>query len=221
MPRYAGFWIATLLATCSCGGEEFASTHTGLGSGGLSGTGGGHGLGGGGGGTSGAGGSGGSAIGLDGGSSDSSPGCSNPTTWYPDKDRDSFGIPDGAVTACNAPATGAWVTNSDDCYDSSNLVYPDAPDYHDEGYPLPGGGVSFDYNCSGSEEPAPNQSLAAPNCTLLTACSGSGFNSTGRTGSGVNSLCGSHTFQTCTVTSLTTCGAVTSTLAAGKGYACR
>lgn len=233
MSRYLASWIATTLLCCACGGSEFSAASSDAGSGGAhaAGSGGQGAAAGAGGNTVGAGGNtvgtGGNAVGTGGfgtgggQSGEASTGCSTPTTWYPDEDHDNYGAPDGAVTACDPPASGTWVMDAGDCFDQSNLVYPGAADYHEDGYPTGNGSVSFDYDCSGQEDPALNQAGLAPDCTLLTACSGSGFVATGRTGSGVNSLCGSHTFSKCAANALLQCAAVLSTLPAGQGYLCR
>jgi predicted outer membrane repeat protein len=51
-------------------------------------------------------------------------------TWYPDLDRDGFGVVDGAVMACKKPV-GNWSQDASDCDDNNSLIYFGAPEVCD------------------------------------------------------------------------------------------
>ncbi len=51
------------------------------------------------------------------------------TTWYADADGDGFGDSSVSQTDCTAPA--GYVSNSDDCDDENNTIYPNAPELCD------------------------------------------------------------------------------------------
>lgn len=165
----------------------------------------------------------GSSTGAGGGQGDGAVTCSAPTTWYPDADQDQHGVPDGAVVSCDPPSNGSWATVNDDCNDNNAAVHPGVIDYFDAAYSTPNG-ISFDYDCSHAEEPAPNQVGAAPDCFPLSAasCGGEGFiDALGRTGIGVTALCGSHQYGWCSWDpNLALCVQQMQILADGYGYAC-
>lgn len=126
------------------------------------------------------------------------PDACTPGVLYQDSDGDGFGDPDVSVVACGA---SGWVEVAGDCRDDLFDVKPGAGfsgvGYADLDKP---GGISFDYDCSGDEQPdpanAPNAS--APTCLVaLVLCSGAGYQPTGRSGSDVSSLCGSTAIVTC------------------------
>ena len=52
-------------------------------------------------------------------------------TYYSDSDGDGHGDPDTSIETCAEPAPDGYVTNSDDCDDESEIVYPDAPELCD------------------------------------------------------------------------------------------
>jgi hypothetical protein len=123
-----------------------------------------------------------------------------PTVLYEDSDGDGYGNPDVSVIAC---ASTGWVGVAGDCRDDLIAVHPNGgpsgAGYVDSNEPQ---GVSFDYDCSGSEEPDPTNipSGAAPSCAGLAdilACSSAGYVATARSGSNISSLCGSTTVVTC------------------------
>lgn len=128
-------------------------------------------------------------------------GCTSPTTFYPDTDKDTYGRSTGTVTGCAPPPSGNWSTVGGDCDDDDENVHPKQTNYFDAPHSTSGGIHSFDYDCSGAEEGDPSQVGAAPTCTLL-ACSGTGYVPTSRTGPGVNALCGSTVQATCKVGTL-------------------
>ena len=121
--------------------------------------------------------------------------------------------------ACEPPAVGSWVPNGGDCNDDNPSVFPQENDYQAAGYVV-AAGVSFDWDCSGQEDPDPSQMGAAPACASLSIlnCSGMGFAGTGRTGPGVNPLCGSKTLVKCMQSGLS-CAGVTTTVT--DGVRCR
>lgn len=129
-------------------------------------------------------------------------------SWFPDGDKDGYGRSSGEVKACEPPSGGVWVKRGGDCNDDSDQVFPNNPAFYREGYTTSGNTLSFDYDCSNKEEIDPGALGAAPQCGVLS-CSGSGFQDTGRTGSGVNGLCGSKKLVTCTPPALTCSGVVT------------
>jgi hypothetical protein len=120
-----------------------------------------------------------------------------PTAYYYDGDRDGFGRNDVAHRFCSPPP-GAWVTQGDDCNDAESSVFPGQAAYFGKPY-ASARGDSFDYDCSGTEEPDPSAAGAAPDCPALAliVCLGSGYAPTGRGGTGVDATCGSDQFVTC------------------------
>ncbi len=134
-------------------------------------------------------------------------GCSS-VPWFPDGDGDGFGRSSGEVMACAPPSNGAWVKQGGDCNDDNAAVFPMNPDFYGQGYTTSGNTLSFDYDCSGTEEIDPGAKGAAPQCNGLS-CSGSGFQATSRSGSGVNDLCGSTKLVTCTGSLLNCSASVT------------
>ena len=144
-------------------------------------------------------------------------GACTASQWFPDGDGDDYGRTTAQVEACVAPTAGKWVSHGGDCNDDDALVFPKEKDFKSTGYAVTGG-VSFDYDCSGQEEPDPTALGAAPACSSVLACTGSGFAGTGRTGVGVNPLCGSKTLVTCMQEGLA-CKAVQSQVP--EGLRCR
>jgi hypothetical protein len=145
-------------------------------------------------------------------------GCTSPTTFYPDADKDTFGRSTGTVIGCAPPAIGNWSTVGGDCDDDDENVHPKQTTYFDNPHSTSGGIHSFDYDCSGAEEGDPSQVGAAPVCsTLSLGCTGTGYVKTSRTGPGVNALCGSTVQSTCKVNVLA-CNAVLVTVSA---YRCK
>jgi hypothetical protein len=123
-------------------------------------------------------------------------GCASPHAYYRDADGDGFGS-DVSKQFCGAPVAG-WVTMSGDCDDAEKSVFPGQTAYF--GTPYSKSGIdSFDYDCSGREEPDPATAGAAPDCPALELllCTGAGFATSGRTGTGVDPTCGSAELLTC------------------------
>jgi hypothetical protein len=142
-------------------------------------------------------------------------GCGEPVAYYADDDQDGFGRADSVRFACGLPSD-AWAPLDGDCDDANPDVFPGQTSYF--GVPYSGlQGESFDYDCSGSEDPDPAAGGRAPDCAALGAldCRGSGFAGTGRTGSGVNPLCGSKQRIDC-ASALLGCAATTSNASPAK-----
>jgi len=159
------------------------------------------------------GGTGGGMGGASGGHGGTSSGGHGGASSGGDDDQDGFGRSSGEVKACSAPTSGKWARNGGDCNDDNPTVFPMNPQYYSDGYTTAGNALSFDYDCSGQEEEDPGARGAAPTCSSLS-CSGSGFRDTGRTGTGINALCGSKTLVTCSG-SLLKCSAVESDVSDG------
>ncbi|MEZ4372365.1 MAG: hypothetical protein R3B07_16180 [Polyangiaceae bacterium] len=120
--------------------------------------------------------------------------------WFPDEDQDGYGRSSGVVQSCAKP-DGKFAEHGGDCNDDNPDVFPGQTNYFAQPYQTGAGAQSFDYDCSQSEEGDSSQYGAAPNnCTVLMAggCGGQGFVPTGRSGGGINPLCGSATLRKCT-----------------------
>lgn len=234
--------FSALVLSVACGGEEFSGGGGSAGAGGAD-SGGNAGVGtsggsagsnpggsGGGSGASGAAGTtaggapvGGSA-GVGGGVTDSGAGSGGTSvdgcvlrSWYPDHDKDGYGRSSGVVESCEAPE-GSYAEQGGDCNDDAEDVFPGQTQFFGEGYATASGTLSFDYDCSMSEEGDPSQYAAAPpNCTLLMAggCKGQGFVPTNRGGAGQNPLCGSQTLRECNWDMLS-CSALETDIAAKR-----
>lgn len=139
------------------------------------------------------------------------------TSWYPDDDKDGYGRTSGVVESCERPE-GNFAEQGGDCNDDAKVVFPGQTQYFGEAYATGSGALSFDYDCSMSEEGDPSQYGGAPaNCTVLMAggCAGQGFVPTNRAGAGENSLCGSQTLRTCSWDTLS-CNALDTDVAAKR-----
>jgi hypothetical protein len=153
--------------------------------------------------------------------------CSEPVTYYKDDDGDGFGSNVGAILSCTFPGN-QWSVLGGDCRDDLSNVKPfsvgspDPPLYSGTGYADPNKpqGVSFDFDCSGTEQADPSNSHGnEPDCSKLLNCTGIGYVpvNPSRTGPGINPLCGSTTLRRCS--GLLPC---TSTLQLGQTpYRCR
>ncbi len=71
--------------------------------------------------------------------------------WYPDADGDGFGDAH-ATPVCTATAPPGTVADSSDCCDSVADARPDQTAWFAADYTC-GAGPTFDYDCSGTEEP--------------------------------------------------------------------
>jgi hypothetical protein len=138
-------------------------------------------------------------------------GCT-PVRIFRDRDADGFGsiLPADQDFAC-APPEG-FVTVGGDCFDAvpttidrADRVHPGQEDFFITGYhpdPSVFSVVSFDYDCSGTEDPDPENDFGgndAPDCGEFSVpCAArAGFELSGRTGSDAHPLCGSEIIVTC------------------------
>ena len=142
--------------------------------------------------------------------------CTEPVVYYRDQDGDGFGTDNTITTSCVAPGNG-WSTMAGDCRDDLSSVkpfqsgWPNPPQYSGTGYadPVKPQGVSFDYDCTGTETGDPSNPFGpVPNCGGLLNCDGAGYlpANPARTGPGINTLCGSTTLQRCNGKLLGNCG---------------
>ena len=133
------------------------------------------------------------------------PCMSEPTTWYRDDDGDGFGT-NVTVFACRPPP-GKWSNVPGDCNDDWPEVHPGQEKFFGTSFTKSDGTASFDYDCSGREDPNPSQTLAAKDCgALKLALCGdeSGYVTNNRSGDGINPYCGSTIVRAC-VPSLLVC----------------
>jgi hypothetical protein len=121
-----------------------------------------------------------------------------PRLWYSDLDHDGYGRVTSTLWACESPGDD-WAPEGGDCNDDNPDVHPGQTAYFAEPYKAGNGTESYDYDCSGVEEPHPDPPGVAPNCGGLSLgnCSGQGFIGTGRSGPGINAICGSTQIRTC------------------------
>lgn len=149
-----------------------------------------------------------------------------PVTLFRDRDEDSYG--DVTSTGQGCPQPG-WVTRAGDCRDDIAIVNPGQVGFFAEGFVDQNkpGNVSFDYDCSGSEDADPTNtpSTGEPNCSELldpVSCMGTGFLPVaGRVGAGVNPLCGSLVRRDCVVQQLLNCTASDTDLTVQDAFRCR
>jgi hypothetical protein len=133
--------------------------------------------------------------------------CTEPVTYYKDEDGDGFGKDDDATSSCT-PLSGKWSSVGGDCRDDLPAVkpfqsgMPNPPAYSGTGYPATNqpAGVSFDYDCNGTEDADPTNAYGAdPDCSGLLNCNGAGYVAANpsRQGPGINPRCGSMTVKRC------------------------
>jgi len=124
--------------------------------------------------------------------------CTTPVFWHPDADRDGHGRSDTAVAACHKP-DGDWSLVADDCYDGDARVHLGQTAYFGTPYVNDKGVESFDFDCSGVEEPFQGQARVESCGVLdLTACDlTKGYAKRSRSGSGIDPFCGSTTLVEC------------------------
>jgi hypothetical protein len=126
------------------------------------------------------------------------PTCTTDVYWYADEDGDGYGTTESTYTCPKPP--GRWALVSGDCDDNQAEVHPQQPKYFGAPYKKPDNTDSFDYDCSGLEEPNPSLTLAPEDCGLLKLAlcgSYSGYETNNRVGPGINAWCGSTTIRVC------------------------
>lgn len=124
--------------------------------------------------------------------------------FFLDRDRDGYGDPESARTACDRPDP-EWVEAGQDCDDTNGEVHPQQADFFGSAYQSPASGrFSFDYNCDGTEVPRPNQEIANGCNGLGLLCGGGGYlPNEGRVGGpGSFPQCGSNMILTCALLDL-------------------
>lgn len=148
-----------------------------------------------------------------------------PLALYRDNDGDELG--DVSTSRMGCPSRG-WVTEPGDCRDDLADVHPRQEVYSSLPYPdvTRLGGVSFDYDCSGGEEPdIGNLTLApVPTCGGLLTCEGAGYLPAEpiRTGEGIDPRCGSNVLRSCQLQSvLGACFAVDDVIADSDRFRCK
>ncbi|MET0412253.1 MAG: hypothetical protein ABW217_13205 [Polyangiaceae bacterium] len=130
-----------------------------------------------------------------------------PGPLYQDLDGDGFG---GLAVQAFGCSRDGLVSTPGDCADDpaqsgvAAEVHPGQLEFFFVGYrdTSKPGDISFDYDCSGSEERQPQSAGAAPDCEALdgSECTGSGYvPDIARQGvAGVDALCGSEVVAICT-----------------------
>lgn len=134
--------------------------------------------------------------------------CSEPVTYYRDEDGDGYGTNGSTSITCSFPGN-KWSVLGGDCRDDLPSVKPftagspSPPAYSGTGYAdtTKPQGLSFDYDCTGSEDADPdNPHGVDPDCSKLLNCTGVGYVPVNpmRMGTGINPRCGSTTLKRCT-----------------------
>jgi hypothetical protein len=143
---------------------------------------------------------------------DAAPDCT--IQLFRDRDGDGYGSDAPGDVTFKCPPLEGYVSQGGDCFDAAldagdlaAKVHPGQFEFFAEGYPRPGqpGEVSFDYDCSRSEEADPNNEyrVAPGDCSgaappnVCGSFVGMVPSSTDRSGAGINPLCGSTTLRTC------------------------
>lgn len=155
-------------------------------------------------------------------------GCA-PGPLFQDLDGDGYG---GVVVQANGCARDGLVSTPGDCFDADGIdrelaaqVHPGQLEYFFVGYRDTGkpGDISFDYDCSGSEERHPQYGGTVPACEgfLGFDCTGAGYlPDVARQGvAGVEALCGSEVVGSCVTGLLGQC--ITSYEPTEQLYLCR
>ncbi len=142
------------------------------------------------------------------------PPCTSDVQWYADGDEDGYGTTTLGPFACPKPM-GKWALDSGDCNDQDARVHPKQTRYFGSYYLTLDGSYSFDYDCSGMEEPNPSLNVAKDcgailNLALCSGVVGYEKNTAGRGGPGVNEWCGSTKTLTCN-SNLILCQAIEAT----------
>jgi len=157
--------------------------------------------------------------------SDAGMAACTPQLLYPDADGDGVGSTSGAELRCAVPD---WVGTPGDCRDDLSDVFLGQSRYFSVSYPEPThtDGISFDFDCDGTEVPDPtNLTLApVPNCAgLSVTCNERGYLpvASGRNGPGIEPRCGSNLLRQCVPSQLLGCVAEDLILAEDARFRCR
>jgi hypothetical protein len=139
---------------------------------------------------------------------DPSDGCEAALVFsFADNDKDGYGAGNAVSSGCTVQP--GMSGNSRDCLDTDARVNPGQTGFFGTAYTLPGGKLSFDYNCDNKEEGATTDYGGA----CAAGCA-TGYVTAGIT---ANPWCGSTTKESCPVFS----GTVSCASAAASAYACR
>jgi hypothetical protein len=149
--------------------------------------------------------------------------CTTAVPWYEDADNDGYGRSETEVVACPKPEGGAWVRTPGDCYDGDARVHPGQSTYFGTPYSPGSGIVSFDYDCSGTEDPNPAHArFAGCGALSLALCEATkGYASGPRAGSGIDPYCGSTTVVECRAVVLILLCEFYASAIADEPYRCR
>lgn len=95
--------------------------------------------------------------------------CEKLSTYYEDKDGDGWG---GATAVQGCALAEGLSEKSGDCHDGDRDVHPGQSHYFGVPYTTPSGTPSFDYDCSGVEEPDASlvQFQSFPTCSAALTC---------------------------------------------------
>jgi hypothetical protein len=148
-----------------------------------------------------------------------------PSLLYPDTDGDGVGLTSAGAVRCPEPG---WVGQAGDCRDDQERVFLGQGEFSALPFPDPTKpeGNSFDFDCSGSEQPDPGNSDPDPppeDCTLRVPCNGRGYLPAmpARSGPGVEPRCGSNRLRRCVATAIVDCAPEDVLLAAELAFRCR
>ncbi len=122
---------------------------------------------------------------CDGVAGDDEPGDTlDASTWYGDLDEDGFGDPAETLVACSQPSS--YVADDTDCLDTSAEVYPEAPEFCEDGLindcDAPGGGAAGN-TCPSAGDLVISEVM--PNPYVLSDTSGEWFEIYNTTGSDI------------------------------------
>lgn len=149
-----------------------------------------------------------------------------PTTLFRDRDGDTYGDVASMGEGCSQQG---WVTRAGDCRDDLPNVNEGQDGFFGEGFVDQNkpGNISFDYDCSGTEEADQTNTppTGEPNCADILdplSCMGTGYLAVAaRTGNGIGPLCGSRVRRDCVVVQLLNCAPSDTNLTVQDAFRCR